>query len=129
MTAMTIARAMSFGIRFCRRLCIGQTSAMMKTAHTTGAITELATLRAAKVATTAITQTHERTQRSVGIGHTELSFGACLLGSVRLCNQLGAEPCEFFVGDRPGLFEPPELLDLIGDTEANNLPELLTCLL
>src|SRR5262249_10113852 len=129
MTAMTIARAMSFGIPFYRRPCIGQTSAMMKTAHTTGAITELATLRAAKIAITAITPTNVRTQRSVGIGCTELRFGHVSWARVGLCNQPGAEPREFFVADRAGLFEPPELLDLIGDTEANNLPELLTCLL
>ena len=58
----TMASASSFGSLACSDLCTGQTMAMMKSAQARGATTEAATLRAAKIATTAITPTIVRSQ-------------------------------------------------------------------
>src|SRR5262245_44614961 len=55
MTRTTRAKARSFGIPACRRLCTGHTMAMMKRAPATGAKTVLAKYRAEKTAMIATT--------------------------------------------------------------------------
>src|SRR5262249_51127991 len=46
-----------------------------------------------------------------------------------LRNQLGAQSSELLIGERSRFLETIKLLDLVGDAEADRMPQLFTCLL